>query len=201
MAERETWTVEEFGAAHEGAIGVLLADGTVPQPVYFGLSSGPGGQSVSQWSVYDGRFARVPKAAALRGLCSCGWTGTEHPLDWDEIGERALWEGGDDAADASERDWFSHIDEVEESALPLPETLTELLTQVQQEIERLSKSSPLAALRAVRRLEVIAVEVGYWAAREARQDATSAQAAAALGLSEDTARELLARFGRWSPYG
>lgn len=31
--ERETWTTDEFGSAHAGAVGVLLADGTVPPPV------------------------------------------------------------------------------------------------------------------------------------------------------------------------
>ncbi|MYR88696.1 hypothetical protein GTY41_28215 [Streptomyces sp. SID685] len=28
--ERETWTTGEFGSSHAGAVGVLLADGTVP---------------------------------------------------------------------------------------------------------------------------------------------------------------------------
>ncbi|WP_240509171.1 hypothetical protein [Streptomyces agglomeratus] len=43
-------------------------------------------------------------------------------------------------------------------------------------------------------------EVGYWAAHDARKDATLEQAAAAFGLNEDAARKLMARFGRWSPY-
>jgi hypothetical protein len=78
MGERETWTTEEFGSSHEGAVGVLLADGTVPAPVFFGMNSGGGGQSVSQWSVYDGGFAHVPQAAALRAGVAQGtsWTGT-----------------------------------------------------------------------------------------------------------------------------
>ncbi|MDH6626116.1 hypothetical protein M2271_003933 [Streptomyces sp. LBL] len=200
MGERETWTTEEFGASHEGAVGVLMADGTVPGPVFFDMSSGGGGQSVAQWSVYDGRFAHGPRAAALRAACSCGWAGTEHPLDWDEIGDQELAEAGAGAADACMRDWDAHTVEVETSAVALPDTLTGLLSQLEEEIEKLAKTSPLAALRAARRLEVTAVQVGYWPAHDARQDTTAEQAAAALGLDEDAARKLLARFGRWSPY-
>ncbi|MFJ2605691.1 hypothetical protein ACIQOU_14695 [Streptomyces sp. NPDC091279] len=200
MGERETWTTEEFGASHEGAVGVLLADGTVPPPAFFGMMSGTGGSEISQWSVYDGRFSHVPRAAALRAVCSCGWTGEERPLDWDEIGDRDFGEAGDDAADACMREWDTHAEEVERSAVPLPETVTVLLGQLEREIEKLAKSSPLAALRAVRRMEVVAVQVGYWPAREARWDTTPEQAAAALGLDEEAARKVMARFGRWNPY-
>ncbi|MFJ5222850.1 hypothetical protein [Streptomyces sp. NPDC088400] len=200
MGERETWTTEEFGASHEGAVGVLLADGTVPEPVFLAMSSGGGGQSVSQWSFYDGRFAHGPRAAALRAVCSCGWTGTEHRLDWDEIGDQKLLDAGLAAPDACSREWDEHTDEVEMSAIPLPETFTALLAQVEEEIGKLAKTSPLAALRAARRLEVTAVETGYWPAHDARQDATAEQAAAALGLDQNAARKLVARFGRWSPY-
>ncbi|MBT2509454.1 hypothetical protein J7I98_26970 [Streptomyces sp. ISL-98] len=198
--ERETWTTEEFGPSHEGAVGVLLDDGTVPPPVFFGMNSGPGGQSVSQWSVYDGRDAYGPRAAALRAVCSCGWTGPERQLDWDEIGDRKLTEAAGDMAGTCTLDWDEHTAEVEQSAIPLPETVTSLLTQLQEEIEKLAKDSPLAALRAARRLEVAAVEVGYWSAHDARKGATPEQAATALGLNEDAARKLMARFGRWSPY-
>nr|QIY92885.1 hypothetical protein HEP87_00915 [Streptomyces sp. S1D4-11] len=61
--------------------------------------------------------------------------------------------------------------EVERSAVPLPESLTALVAQLESEIETLAKSSPLAAVRAARRLEVIATQTAYWPAREARQDA------------------------------
>ncbi|MFJ1747912.1 hypothetical protein ACIOJD_16905 [Streptomyces sp. NPDC088116] len=200
MGERETWTTEEFGASHEGAVGVLLADGTVPDPVFLAMSSGGGGRSVSQWSFYDGRLAHGPRAAALRAVCSCGWTGTEHRLDWDEIGEQKLLDAGLAAPDACCQEWDEHTDQVEMSAIPLPETFTALLAQVEEEIGKLAKTSPLAALRAARRLEVTAVETGYWPAHDARQDATTEQAAAALGLDQNAARRLVARFGRWSPY-
>ncbi|CAL9635559.1 hypothetical protein SUDANB120_06195 (plasmid) [Streptomyces sp. enrichment culture] len=35
----ETWTTEAYGRSHEGRVGVLLADGTVPEPVcFYGIS-------------------------------------------------------------------------------------------------------------------------------------------------------------------
>ncbi|MEU5208750.1 hypothetical protein [Streptomyces sp. NPDC020742] len=200
MGGRETWTTEEFGSSHAGAVGVLLADGTVPAPVFFGMSSGAGGESVSQWNVYDGSFARGPRAAALRAVCSCGWHGPKHELDWDAIGDQELIEAAGGTADTCLEDWDEHTAEVERSTLPLPETVIALLAQLQAEIEKLAKTSPLAAVRAARRLEVAAAQVGYWPAHDARQGTTPEQAAAALGLDEDAARKLLAHFGRWSPY-
>ncbi|WP_437081899.1 hypothetical protein [Streptomyces sp. enrichment culture] len=201
MGERETRTTEEFGVSHEGAVGVLLADGTVPGDVFFDMGSGSGGQAVAQWSVYDGRFVGGPRAAALRAVCSCGWTGTERPLDWDVIGDGELAEAGAGAADACMGDWDAHTAEVEKSAVPLPEAVTGLLSELEQEIERLAKTAPLAAVRAARRLEMTAAQAGYEPAHDVLQDATAGQAAAAaLGLDEEAARKLLARFGRLSPY-
>ncbi|MER5809082.1 hypothetical protein ABT143_12935 [Streptomyces sp. NPDC002033] len=78
--------------------------------------------------------------------------------------------------------------------------MTVLLERLVEEIDRLTKTSPVAAVRATRRLEATAERVGYWAARGARADATPAQAAAALGVDERAAIRLLARLGRWSPY-
>ncbi|MFG2622540.1 hypothetical protein ACGFXC_33490, partial [Streptomyces sp. NPDC048507] len=72
--------------------------------------------------------------------------------------------------------------------------------RLEAEIDRLTKTSPVAAVRAARRLEVTAERVGYWAARGTRADVTTAQAAAALGVNERAALSLLARLGRWSPY-
>ncbi|MFG2434629.1 hypothetical protein [Streptomyces sp. NPDC048508] len=198
--ERETWTTEEFGVCHTGTVGVVLDDGTVPRPVYYDASSGGGGQSVSQWTVYDGRPGQGPRAAALRAVCSCGWYGPEQRLDWEQIDVQGLQEAGAGVADTCMRDWDEHTVEVERSAIPLPEAVTALLGQLEVEVERLAKSSPLAAIRAARRMEVLAVQSAYWPACDARRDADFAQAAAALGLDERGARALLARFGRWSPY-
>ncbi|MFD7677076.1 hypothetical protein [Streptomyces sp. NPDC060187] len=155
---------------------------------------------MSRWTVYDGRPRQGPRAAALRAVCSCGWNGPEQRLDWDDIGDQDLQTAGAAAADTCMRDWDQHTVEVERSAVPLPEAVTVLLTQLEIEVETLAKSSPLAAIRAARRLEVLAAQTAYWPARDARTDADLGQAAAALGLDESAARALLARFGRWSPY-
>lgn len=133
-------------------------------------------------------------------MCSCGWSGPEHPLDWDEIGDRALAEAAETVADGCTREWDAHTEDVERSAIPLPEAVSVLLEQLHAELEKPEKTSPLAAVRAARRLEVTAVETGYWAAHGSRGDATVEQAAAALGLSQNETRRTLARFGRWSPY-
>ncbi|WP_405828140.1 hypothetical protein [Streptomyces sp. NBC_01176] len=98
------------------------------------------------------------------------------------------------------RDWDAHTAEVERSAVPLPESIMALPSQLEAEIETLAKSPPPAAVRAARRLEVVATQTAYWPAHEARKDADPEQAAAALGLDESGARQLLARFARWSTY-
>ncbi|MFJ5548738.1 hypothetical protein [Streptomyces sp. NPDC093225] len=190
---------DEFGASHEGAVGVLVEDGTVPDPVYFDSVSGPGGRSVSQWSVYDGRQGR-PRAAVLRAVCSCGWAGQRHRLEWEMTGADELAEAGDGQAAACERDWDGHTAEVAARAVPLPETVTVLLEQVEVEIDKLTATSPVGGVRAVRALEILAGRLGYWAARGARSDRDAGQAATALGLSEGAARRLLARLGGWSPH-
>ncbi|MFD4240541.1 hypothetical protein ACFWP3_02870 [Streptomyces sp. NPDC058525] len=200
VEEREVWTTEEFGSSHEGAVGVLLEDGSVPRPVYLDAGSGSGGEPVSQWSVYDGRSHHVPRAAVLRAVCSCGWVGPRHALDWSAIADQDLEEGGESQAEACEEDWDGHAAQVEATTVPLPESVTILLERLEEEIGTLAKTSPIAAVRAARRLEVTAERVGYWAARHAQQDLTPAQAAAALGLDKSAARRLMARFGRWNPY-
>ncbi|MGW1642181.1 hypothetical protein [Streptomyces lavendulae] len=199
MGEREVWTTYEFGTSHEGAVEVLLGDGTVPKPVYFDVGSGTAGRQVSQWSVYDGRPG-IPRAAALRAVCSCGWTGSEQPLDWEVIGGRDLAEAADNQADACERAWDAHTANVEASTIPLPDTITMLLEQLEEEIDELAKTSPIAAVRAARRTAIAAERVGYWAARSTLHDLTPGQAAAALGLNESAARSELARLGRYNPY-
>ncbi|GAA3271642.1 hypothetical protein [Streptomyces lavendulae] len=199
MGERETWMTEEFGASHEGAVEVVLSDGSVPEPVYFDSGSGSAGQRVSQWSVYDGR-PRIPRAAALRAVCSCGWKGSKQDLDWEAIGRQDLAEAGDGQADACERAWDTHTAAVEASTIPLPDTITMLLEQLEEEIDKLAKTSPIAAVRAARRTEITAEHVGYWAARSTLHDLTPGQAAAALGLTESAARSELARLGRYNLY-
>ncbi|MEU9337524.1 hypothetical protein AB0D49_30915 [Streptomyces sp. NPDC048290] len=197
---RDAWTTSEFGTSHEGVVGVLLADGTVPEPVYFDIGSGPTIESSSHWSVYDGHRAGVPTAAALRGVCSCGWTGTEYPIDEDGVGSRERPTAAVGLAGRCEADWDTHVADLEASAIPVPETVTALLSRLTEEIERLARSSPLAAVRAVRHMEIAAEDLGYWAARGVRQDTPVAQVATALKLDEHEARKLLARLGGWNPY-
>lgn len=202
VGERESWTTEEFGVSHEGAVGVLLADGSVPDPVFIAMTSAGGGREVSQWSVYDGGggVVRAPRAAALRAVCSCGWTGPHHPLQWEEFGEKDLAEAADDVADTCAQEWDVHTVEVERSAVTVPEPLADLLVRVESKIEKLARTTPLAALRAARRLEVIAAQTAYWPALDVSRNTTAEQTAAALGLNEDAAQDLLARFGRLRRY-
>lgn len=70
------------GAAPENSADGLTRDRTVPKPVYFDSGSGSEGHRVSKWSVYDGRTPLISRAAALRAVCSCGWTGSLQHLDW-----------------------------------------------------------------------------------------------------------------------
>lgn len=46
-------------AAHEGSVGVLLADGTEPGPVHYDVGSGARMPSTTEWHAYDGRFSRT----------------------------------------------------------------------------------------------------------------------------------------------
>ncbi|MFJ6619668.1 hypothetical protein ACIQOW_19080 [Kitasatospora sp. NPDC091335] len=200
MGERETWTTDEFGDSHEGAVGVLLPDGTVPEPAYLILTEHGAGRVTTQWTVYDGSAGLRPRAHALRAVCSCGWTGAARALDWDRFGEQTLGEAAVDLATECEEEWDGHAAEVERSAVALPEEINELLRRLADGIETLGKDSPLAALRAARMLEVTAERTAYWPAHDARRDLSLEETSAALGLNEDGARRLLGRFGRWSPY-
>ncbi|MFD8088301.1 hypothetical protein ACFV4F_42210 [Kitasatospora sp. NPDC059722] len=198
MSERETWSTDEFGALHTGEVGVLLADGTVPRPVIFDTSSSGAAHSVSHWSVYDGTL-RAPRAHAVRGVCSCGWTGPERLLEWDETDDPKLDRARVNVAIHCESDWWDmHLVEVEASAVPLPETITDLLSRLGEEIEKLGHTQPLAAVRAARKLEITAGDVALWPARNAWNDNSTVQIAAALGLNEADARHLLHRYSRYS---
>ncbi|MEU9163500.1 hypothetical protein AB0D29_24945 [Streptomyces sp. NPDC048424] len=115
------------------------------------------------------------------------------PPDWEAIGAQDLEEAAEEQADACCQDRDDHTSAVEAATIPLPEAVTRLLGQLEAEIDK------LAAIRAVRRTETTIGGVGYWAARYAQQDSTPAQAAAALGLTEDATRRELARLPRGHP--
>ncbi|MFD5890986.1 hypothetical protein ACFWHQ_34180 [Streptomyces sp. NPDC060334] len=202
METDETWTSDEYGRSHEGRVGVLLEDGSVPKPVYFDSASGSSGWEVSHWSVYDGAgtYQPRPKAHLLRAECSCGWTGTGHTVDWTTVGEAPFRESGLPTADRCEEDWDTHLRDVADTTVRLPTALEALLQTVTTAIEDLAEDSPTAALKAARTLELIARRTAHWPAHDAR-DQDPKRVAADLGLSVDATRGLLARFGGWHPHG
>lgn len=122
------------------------ADGSVPDPVFIPMTSAGGGREVSQWSIYVGGdgVVRTPRAAALRAVCSCGWTGPPHSLQWEEFGEQDLVQAAGDVADTCAQEWDVHTLEVDRSAITVPEPLADLLGRVESEIEKLARTTPLA---------------------------------------------------------
>ncbi len=196
METDETWTCDEYGRSHEGRVGVLLEDGSVPKPVYFDAVSSGSGWEVCHWSVYDGGSTHLPRprAHALHAKCSCGWTGPHQTIDWEAAGQLPLREHGLEAAERCENDWDTHITAVGETTVPLPVEVQALLQAVTDAIEHLAQDSPTAALKAARTLELIAQRTAHWPAHEARHQDPE-KVAAALGLSVDATRGLLARFG------
>ncbi|WP_223241693.1 hypothetical protein [Streptomyces sp. CBMA123] len=166
-------------------------------------ANGGGGPTTSFWTAYTGgHFGLAPKAHALRAVCSCGWSGPAQPADVDEpegeepeFGNQAY-----DVADTCQEQWDEHITEVERATVPLPEGVTDLLRRLGEEIEKLGSTSPVAALRAARKLELVAGQVGHWPARAVRNEMTPQAAGAALGLDDDGVRRLLTRFGSTATY-
>ncbi|RKT02152.1 hypothetical protein BX286_0016 [Streptomyces sp. 3211.6] len=202
MAKDETWTSDEYGTSHEGRVGVLLADGTVPEPVYFDSNSGGFSSKVRHWSVYDGDgpYSPRPKADVLRAECSCGWTGTRHTVDWAALGDLPFRESGLVMAAQCEKEWDGHITAVGATTIALPAELETLLDTIADAIENLAQNSPAAALKAARSLELIAQRTAHWPAHDARSQDPE-EVAAALGLNVDDTEALLARFGGWAYYG
>ncbi|MET9959638.1 hypothetical protein ABZ128_11320 [Streptomyces sp. NPDC006326] len=163
MAAEWDWTTAEFGDAHAGAVGVLLADGSEPGPVYFDIGSGSHVPSSTHWSVYDGHFGR-PLAAALRAACACGWRApAEYPLDWEKIGEQRLHEADIDLTGPL-ADWTAHLSVIRHTTAPLPESLAALLVQLADQLQSTATDSPLAALRALGVLERPTARAGQEAA-------------------------------------
>ncbi|MFE4258138.1 hypothetical protein [Streptomyces sp. NPDC056883] len=120
-------------------------------------------------------------------MCSCGWAGAEHRLDWEAMGEQDLDDGGEDQAEACLKAWDGHTDQVEATAAPLPDTITTLLEHLGEEIDKLTKSSsPVAAVRAARRLEVTAEQVGYWAAHRCHRPLPFARIRPVRGSRQET---------------
>ncbi|MFF5126729.1 hypothetical protein ACFY41_07270 [Streptomyces syringium] len=189
------WQSEEFGSYHEGRAGAVLADGSEPKPVYLDAGSGGGPPPTSDWRVCDGRFG-APKAAALRGSCSCGWRGTpRYPIDWPQV----IDDGHSMDTSGPRGDWEQHISEVRARSVPLPVGLEELLERVEEHLDALAVEAPVAALKAVAALERITGRIGHRAAHHAQADEQAGELSweaigTALGLSEADARSRLIRY-------
>ncbi|MFD5315263.1 hypothetical protein [Streptomyces sp. NPDC127098] len=184
------WYSEEFGASHEGTVRAVLADGGEPKPVYFDVVSGSHVPAVSDWWIYDGTCG-APRAAGLRGSCSCGWRGARHqPIDW-----AATPDLRDVDTDPLYEDWARHIAEVDARSVPLPLGLEGLLGQLDEQLELLANDAPLAALRAVALLEGVARRVGGDAAEATLTDQVPWETVGqALGMTADEARAHLRRY-------
>ncbi|MER6639098.1 hypothetical protein [Streptomyces microflavus] len=57
------WQTEEFGVAHAGRPGVLLADGSEPGPVYFDTGSSANFHRSSDWWIYTGELGALVAGA------------------------------------------------------------------------------------------------------------------------------------------
>ncbi|MFD5343934.1 hypothetical protein ACFWJY_09245 [Streptomyces anulatus] len=81
----------------------------------------------------------------------------DQPLSWEDVDRNAphLYD-----TRQIQDDWARHIDDVEARAVPVPDVLVALLDQVEQELDRLASDAPLAALRAISRLEHVIAEAG-----------------------------------------
>ncbi|MGW3328709.1 hypothetical protein [Streptomyces virginiae] len=184
--------LKALGAAHEGSVGVLLADGTEPGPVYFDVGSGHHVPSSTEWHAYDGRYSR-PRAAVLRGRCSCGWRGAaEYPLDWTTLpDDKPLYEMDVDLSGPI-ADYEAHLSVIREGAAPLPTELTDLLTELVRRLDGLAVEEPLVTLKALADLRYVIAQVGPEAAYElGGHDVPLTEVATALGTSESAARTYL----------
>ncbi|WP_267244538.1 hypothetical protein [Streptomyces sp. PR69] len=192
----EKWTTGEFGTSHEGTVGVVLVDGSEPGPVYVDMGSGSYVPSTTHWTIYDGEFRR-PRAAALRGACSCGWRRTtRYPIDWSTIGDTSLDEADIDT-DPVLTDWQEHLADVEARAVPLPEDVQHLLEALEGRLDKLAYDAPLAALRIAATLEGAVQRAGRVAACIAASEERHSweHTATALGLTEQHAQSRLRRYG------
>ncbi|MER5728981.1 hypothetical protein ABT084_11725 [Streptomyces sp. NPDC002138] len=181
--------------AREGRVGVLLEDGSVPEPVYFDGNSAIGHTS-DFWAGYSGRPFYGPRAQLLRAVCGCGWTGERHLLDRERIGDMPLYEGDpahEDAAKCRE-DWDRHIATVEELTIAFPKEVDHLLAQLTEALDRLVDEAPAGVLKAASRLEILAQSIGYDAAHIAGRSMDPGEVGAALGINADQAEDLIAHY-------
>ncbi|ROQ23600.1 hypothetical protein EDD98_7550 [Streptomyces sp. PanSC19] len=187
-----SWKRDGF-ESHEGKVGVLLADGSEPGPVYFDLGSSSHFHESTDWWAYDGTFRR-PTATSMRGRCACGWRGERtFPIDW-----RQAERDGLDAYDTSgpELDWEAHMDEVAARAVPLPEDVAGLLRQLRERLDELVDDTPLTVLKVAGELEEITAFFGPLATRllTRAQEIPLSRVAEVLGMTEQAAGSRLRHY-------
>jgi hypothetical protein len=181
------WQIEEFGRSHTGRAVAVLADGSEPRAMVYDTGSAAS-HTTSQWWLYDGTL-RAPLATHLRGACTCGWRGTSlHPVDWATLGERPY----DVAPLGPQEDWFLHVRKIAAQAVPVPDTVTVLLQQLDEQLSLFAEQTPAAALRATAQLERLTDRIGAQAAHRISDSSTPWEAVAvSLGLTELDARALV----------
>ncbi|MFJ9434865.1 hypothetical protein ACIRQY_35230 [Streptomyces sp. NPDC101490] len=185
--------------SHVGGVGVLLADGSEPGPVYIDLGSGATVHSSTAWWLYDGSRAR-PLAASMRGRCACGWRATAtYRIDWETAPtDEAEDEDLADFVSGPHGDWSVHLDDVAARTVQLPDDLALLLTSAKARIGQLADAREAAlVLRAAGELEEIIAAHAPVAARVlAHEDRSGVmpRTAEALGLTEEAARARLRHY-------
>ncbi|WP_030556732.1 hypothetical protein [Streptomyces sp. NRRL F-5135] len=187
-----SWKRDGFDS-HVGGVGVLLADGSEPGPVYIDMGSSGHVPSFTDWWVYDGAVRR-PMATTMRGRCACGWRGERtFPIDWQQVDRDDV-----DAYDTSgpERDWGSHLDEVAARAVPLPEDLAGLLRRLHERLDELVDDDPLTVVKAAGELKATVAVFGPLATRivTSSEQLPLARVAEVLGMTEQAASSLLRHY-------
>ncbi|MFF1777931.1 hypothetical protein [Streptomyces virginiae] len=135
----------------------------------------------------------APRAAVLRGRCSCGWRGAaEYPLDWTTLpDDKPLYEMDVDLSGPI-ADYEAHRSVIRDGAVPLPTELTELLTELVRRLDGLAVEEPLVTLKALADLRYVIARTGQDAAYElGALDLPLTEVATALGTSESAARTYL----------
>ncbi|GAU70324.1 putative hypothetical protein [Streptomyces sp. NBRC 110611] len=82
------------------------------------------------------------------------------------------------------------------STVTIPEDVDELLKKADAALDALASRAPAAALKAARRLEILAQSIGYHAAGGAYRTMETEELGTALGITADEAENLLFRYRR-----
>ncbi|MEV7568707.1 hypothetical protein [Streptomyces tanashiensis] len=118
----------------------------------------------------------------MRAVCACGWSGTTtYPIDWKQVEED---EPHRYDTSGPAKDWQSHTRAMVAQAVPVPEDVARLISELRQRLDEIEASDILTALRIVGELDSIVETEGSYAAREARRTHTDQEVAAALGGTE-----------------